>query len=754
MITTENIRSDNLPLWMRQAQRGVDWGTVIIITFSAILAVMMMSGINMVNANENHAFMANDIAQMLREGRLYPRWSPHVLGGYGAPIPNFYPIGGAYLVAAMDMLFTNDTLIALRVMYAISIISAGGAMYAFMMRWCSSPQSILAAILYIYSPMMSHTIPQALGDLPLMMSGALLPMILWWVSRMIRINRFQDFLIIALLVFLQTMIDVGMLAVVSAIVLILALVKGRESLSGVIYALISGVGMAAFFWVPALWERDAVRWVPPVNLQEPAYLSLGQMIAPFAAPDPAAILIIPQYTLGVILVIFALIGIWTAARRLSPLWIFIVIGTALISALIIMPDQAWLMLPITFCAAVIGSEVITLRVHLPPALSRIGLTVGLIIALIGGIPAFYPLRQETPLQPPTPEAQIQYEQQGFGVPVLAATLPIPVTLGENTAPNRLLRNSYATGNLIKIPPEQIIQGASVTAVTHQTHSTLFQVNSANTLDLTYQTAYFEGWRATLDGDPLEIQPDPQTGLIRAFVLPVNNGLLEFSLGTTDVRLFGWGVSILLLINALSVTRRRYMRQSKEPFYDDLLVIAPSEARLIFIALIAFIMVAVLLRWPNLSSQFAAADYHAIDDTRVLRAQTEVGIELLSYRPPHRTYPRGGVVSVDLYWRALRFLTENYRVQVIIQDIYRSGDDIASPPRSPGGFPTRRWYENGYISDHYRLKLPDDALPGNYRIGVILYNCTTDCQPSNRLAFFSATGAQPIFWLPDVISITE
>src|SRR5688572_28570408 len=104
------IPENELPNWMKQAQRTVDWGALLALAF-ALLAAWTFLSENQMSAstqNEHFVFQANDIAQAMREGIFYPRWSPYAVQGYGAPIPHYYPQAAAYFVAVFDVLFTND----------------------------------------------------------------------------------------------------------------------------------------------------------------------------------------------------------------------------------------------------------------------------------------------------------------------------------------------------------------------------------------------------------------------------------------------------------------------------------------------------------------------------------------------------------------------------------------------------------------------------------------------------------------------
>lgn len=744
---------ETLPLWMRQAQRGLDWGTVLVLAFSALIALIVASRLTLGGANENHAFMAADLADMLREGRLYPRWSPHAFGGYGAPIPNYYPVGGALLTAVVDTLFTNDTLTALRVVYALAILLAGAATYAFTMRWVGGSRAVLAAMLYVLSPLLLLTAPYALGSLPLMLSAALLPLLLWAATRLIQINRFQDFALLALLTGAQALIDVPALGLAAGLVMLLTLAHRPARLLTVSGGLCAGVGLAAFFWVPALWEHDAVRWLAPSVMPQIPPLTPASLIAPLRPLDPAALVTPAQFTLGPALAAFALIGALLTVRTRSPLrWCAAVLALMALAALTVARDQGWLMLGMTFGAAVVSSEIVHLGARLPRRYRRLPLPAALILAVIAGLPGLLAAPATVSAPALTPADQFRYEQYGLGPAVLPPGLPVPVTLPPDAAPNRSLRAGYDDPVQVKIPPEQLVGGAIASTYANQTHGGQLQITTLSPLEITYLTAYFDGWQVSADGEPLPVTPDEATGLIRVTIPPGRNQLVTVSLGPTPARAAGWALSAGTLAVTLALTGLRYNRRSREPFYDDLDPIGRAQARLLLVTLTACAALVALIRLPESPLALPVEPYYALSGARDLRTPTEPGLELIAYQPPAERAHPGDTLELALYWRTVRALPDNYQVSLQLQDANRLTLTAASDPAHPGGHPTRRWRTGGYVSDRHTLTIPADALPGSYRIGIEVSACTESCTPADRLRFFVRSGVQTTLWLPDVIRV--
>ena len=106
MTSETHIPYDELPLWMRQAKQEFDWGILIIIAMSLAIGwtFLINSELPAGHQLEHYVFQASDIDHRIPEGVFYPRWSPYAIKGYGAPIPNYYPMGTGYTIATVSAL--------------------------------------------------------------------------------------------------------------------------------------------------------------------------------------------------------------------------------------------------------------------------------------------------------------------------------------------------------------------------------------------------------------------------------------------------------------------------------------------------------------------------------------------------------------------------------------------------------------------------------------------------------------------------
>jgi hypothetical protein len=146
----------------------------------------------------------------------------------------------------------------------------------------------------------------------------------------------------------------------------------------------------------------------------------------------------------------------------------------------------------------------------------------------------------------------------------------------------------------------------------------------------------------------------------------------------------------------------------------------------------------------------------LDSAAPLRLRSDVGMEAVAFQLENVNVTVGQSLDFTLYWRALRYLDENYRVQVSLVSTGESAAALTSPFQDPGGYPTRRWLTGRYIADSYLLLLPDVLATGAYNLRVEVFDCRQICNADSRLTFFDPQGASlgQSWLLPVTIQISS
>jgi hypothetical protein len=783
------IAYEDLPLWMRRARQRVDWGLVFIALLSLGVgwSFFVQPGIPTFNSSLNYAFSAADTATALREGRLYPRWSPHVLGGYGAPIPHYYPPGAAYSVALVEVLFTDHTISALRFVHALSLMIAGIAVYALVGRWTNAGGGMVSALLYVFSPYVGLVAPHILGDTGAVITLALMPALLWAINRFLLLHTPFDFAWVSLITAALLWTDprvwwVGCIMGIVVCITHMMVAPYKARAISVIAAMLLGTILPANYWLPALIEYDLVRWVAPEISPLIYSLDLSDLFTPIQRIDPANLAPSPEFTMGWVIRLFALLSILAVVfersrRQIYPMvffglgMVFILLTDALI------PSATWMLGAITLCFAVMGGAIAVIEERLPVSLRRLLLPITLAVILIGSINVWLtPIRTQTVSSVP-PIDQIRYEQQGLGAAVLPPGASLPTTAASSLEFNPSLLNSYQFTtsdsniercpfcSLEKVAPPQINRNGQINILSQQTHNAEYQINTLQDCPqgqcpvnqpviLNWQTAYFSGWEAWMDDLRLDVRQNPQTGLIDIPIPRTTAAELKINLASTPIRDTSWLLSALAGLLVVVIVRQR-LNEAQEPDLDFRLL-SPEQNRLVLVLMLSFATIFALSGLPNSPLQLRPQPNSGLTDVISLNVQTEVGLQLFGYRLSQLRYRPGDTIDLALYWRALRTLSENYRVRVYLRDVNRYINRAEQPIRDPGGFPTRRWTTSGYISDKYQIALPEDIYAGNYQIILEAYRCETleECNLSNRLTFFNPVEreSEGMYILPSIITI--
>jgi len=747
MRNTIEILPEELPDWMRLARRGVDWGVLLVVAFSLTIAMPFITQANLphTNASENYVYRSADYATALQEGRLYPRWSANVLGGYGAPVPHYFPPGAGYAAASLQVLFTDDPVLAVRLVYIIALGMAGAMLYLFVTRRTGAGAGLIAGMIYVYSPYIGLTAPHILGDLPGVMTFALMPALLWSIDRLLIRNLPLDILLVALTTcaLYLTSFRGAIVSTVLAVILILwhwRTVKARMPWARILMSYVLGVGIAGFFWIPALLEQDVIQWRTTAVVSSLS-LRLDEFVAPVRQIDTGELVYSPQFTLGLTTIAFAIAGLISVFRfrATAPFQaIFIAAGVGLaVTALLALPHETWLMGAITLCFSIGGSAVIQWRAVLPKQGWRLFLPSLLILIWILATPVWLvPITTEV-FGSADSNTQVQYEQQGYGVAVLPPGQPIPSTVGEAITPNRFLLDGYQFTIINKIAPSQLPANAQAGLLDHNSHNDRFQIRTDTPIRFNILTAYFPGWRATIDNQPTPLTRDAETGFMQVDVPALSGGELLIVLGSTAVRTGSWLISWCMLLIAIIITWGRFRRHRST--FEDLEQLSYKEARLIGVVLASIAIIIYLFNNPGFPLSLRARPGYVLENSTLIQSRTDTGLNLLAFRLENNQYRGGGNIDLTLYWQAQRFLTENYQVRVQLVNNQNRGVWSPTPLRHPGNYPTRRWKTGLYVTDDYDLPLAPNTEPGNYQIQIEVFDCNPDCSSGSQATFFNVNG---------------
>jgi len=574
---------------------------------------------------------------------------------------------------------------------------------------------VIAALLYVYSPYFALIAPHLLGDLPVVMGLALLPALLWSVDRLAAGGSALDPLAVTAFSAALILTEPRIAAVSALFALIWLLFHTRfqpRRWIAPFACMLLGALAAAFFWVPALVEYRVVTWI--TRLPDPLpQIDPLMLFTPLRALDPGELVHTPQFTLGVPALLFALTALIALLRGKTNIHgYFLLIAGILIALMIAFPDDIWLMGITAFALAVAGSGVLRHHARRAERFHQWRLPAAIAAIIVLSFPAWIAPRPSEGTLDTSPEAQLRYEELGYGIAVLPPDAPLPSPL--RTTPT--IFPSLST----KLPT--VMNNAQIGLLSHATHSDSFQISlRASPISLQVLTGYFPGWSATYSANLVRVMPHPEDGQMLTLSEP-ERGELTLSLGATPPRTLAWVITWLVIGMIVLITRRRMQQQVEH--YEKLELLSKTEARSGGALVLALLIV---LGGFGSWALRPASDF-GLEGSTALRARTDAGLDVLAYR----LNATDAAVDVTLYWRSTRILAENYRVHVGLLDL-QTGELVApSAQRHPGGLPTSRWVSNTYVSDPYQLDLP---AGGDYAVAVEAF-----APDGRRLTFFAVNGA--------------
>jgi hypothetical protein len=727
-----------------------------------------------------HYYRIAALSEMLGQGFLYSRWSPFLAGGYGYPILLYYAPLAHYLGAGFHALGAGIGPATLLV-FGLTLLLAATGTFAWARERLGDAGGLGAAAAYAFAPYVLLDV-MARSALAEVLALAIVPWVFWALTRLQREGRPIHGLLAALS-YAGLALSHNITALVFSPLLALwallgALQAGRERwLRDTLRAaavLALGLGLSAFFWLPAFVERDLSQLDRALSAAydfRAAFLPLSGLIALPVRFDFRLVNDTAPLGLSALSALLGVIGLAGLARRARrdqeqraswALWAAFLGAGTLIGALMTLDISTplWEAIPLLrfvlypsrflgmaslFLALLAGAGVSVLanlgagmlkRARRSPGLGEAVVTALLVAAtMVYGFGWQYARRFAT--DPPAGRADIAAAERRLGIvgtTSIGEYLPRSVdALPAADAPTLTARA------LTPMSPEPA-------GGWRATRSTLFSYeasyDSGNPFAAIFPQFDFPGWIAEIDDRPLVITPTRPEGLIQV-ALPAGVHRLRVAFGSTPIRDLADGITLASLviggvIFVLVVVRRRGGRSTagREPsgswLVGGLLVV-------LSVGLSAYKTSALdtstnALRGTRLAGPAVAGA--AVADAQPVNANFNRALELIAADRPV-VGPGRQTVSVDLFWRALQPETDrDYAVFTDLVDAQGMSIARLDTPHPDGVYPTSRWTPDEYTRDTRTLALDPLTPPGGYVLRAGLY---PKGEPQQRVPVLDANG---------------
>lgn len=710
-----------------------------------------------------HFYRLVALRHAIDQGLVFSRWTPGLVYGYGFPFFNFREIGSYYLPEALYLLGLSVPA-ALNLVYAGGLLLSGWGTYLLARDiWRKELAGLVAAVAYIYAPYQLLNI-YVRGNLPESMALALLPWIIWLFRRLVdtpRVSTLIPAILSVAALFLthhiSSLLFIPMLVIYLAV---LFLLRRRQQTGGwllVLAALLIGIALTTFAWLPAIAEKESVQLYLTHSSRGNDFhfnfLTLAELFAPPTPADPTLLnpplrvnLGLPQLILGVIGLLRLLFsrrpesanddrcrladreGRWHGA-------IFALATTLLLLLSLPISTPWWETLPlirfVQFPWRLVGRAALPLALlagAVPtlaprrPVLSFLSTALAVTILILAAFPWLFGVTCSFPPSP-TIANVIDFERATgqTGVDPLGAYLPRWVIQRPTHSPMEAALRSGATPRRFdsaSIPP-----GGILLLESYGPNRATIRLETPTAFQAVYHTFFFPGWAVRVDGERVPIKPVAQTGLI-SFSVPPGQHTITIRWGPTPLRIGAAAVSITGLVALALVSKSITGKQKTAGFANP----GARQSRylliLLALALLAFKFELVdpghtPLRSNRLTDGVLPGLEHP--------ASTSLadGLELLGYQVS--AAPAGSEFRIDLAWTARQPPVGDYATRVALVD---ADGQIWSAKETfrPRGYqphpPTAEWRPDAWVWDSHAVPILPGTPPGAYQLKLTVFDRKT------------------------------
>ena len=538
--------------------------------------------------------------EALRHGWWFSRWVPNLALGYGYPFFNFRePL--PYLAGTLLYALGISLPTVLELLYAASFVAAGWGAYVLARDLFGARAAWVTAVAYSLGP---YLLLDALrrGNLPESVALALLPWLML-VFRHVILGRGRGAFIAAVLLLAALFLSHNISSLLFApllggyVVALSWIHRHRKAWPWAFVAVAVAVGLTAWFWLPALMEQSTVQ----LHLSRTTrnndfhynFATWREILFTLPAPYDADFLNPPmRISLGFVHWILALIGLgvglWRARHRelrvlliffafiaLVYLWMSTPASVEMWEAfpLLAFVQFPWrlvgrALLPVTLLggAAFVGegwrpsigwpsplnekshftSRALRFAPHILYLIPHIILLATLLLLALFAYPDTYPPKGYCSVEAHADMADVYaYERKGrIGVDPEGSYFPIWV---EQHPTDTTLADAFVRGEEPqRLDAAVLPEGANVQyAVYRPLHATL-TVQTPTAFQARWLGFYYPGWQVRVDGVPVDVAPEVETGLL---TFPVEAGEHEITVrfGSTPLRSVASWTSLVTLV---------------------------------------------------------------------------------------------------------------------------------------------------------------------------------------------------------------
>lgn len=514
---------------------------------------LLQKGLPDTSDGEMHVARAAAIFQGVTNGQFpLVRWAENLNFGFGHPVLIFqYPLP-SYL-GAIFHLFGGSFVDGVKLVAIISTLTSATFFYLWLRGYLGEKGSFVGSLLYLYAPYRFVDLYDRLsiGEVTVF---AVAPLVFLLIDRLIDNRNWKNFTFVAftyaLLVLSHNVLSILFSAAIIPYTCLRYFQKNKSPKGIIIYILpiIFGLGITAFFWLPALFEaRYTTRDLFTASIYKTHFAELKEFI--ITPPTRTSLRIgYPQIATIVITPLFLL----QLRKRIHPkfLLVFFFFSVSIFSIFMMLPisRSLWEKLPLlaqfqyplrflaltSFSTAFLGGVLVD---TVKPTMYIVTLLIFMLLVI----------NKEEFRVKGYRRLNDNYFENYTGT---------TTWFGENNT----IWTAGEAKERAKSQIETVEGDAKIIGLTKQSNKHKFKTESSGKTRIVDNTVYFPGWQVFIDNKKTEIefQDQKHRGLI-TFLVPQGNHEVKIIFKESRVRLFSdilslISISVLLLLNFFKNTR--------------------------------------------------------------------------------------------------------------------------------------------------------------------------------------------------------
>lgn len=465
--------------------------------------------------------------QALVQGQFPVRWVGRLNFEYGYSVINFLYPGYLYLAEILHLVKIGF-IDSIKIVLGVSLLSSGVFTFLWLRKFFSPLVAWVGGIVYLLFPYHLYDMYHR-GSVGEVLSLAILPFIMWQIERK---SIFFSTLAIGYLILSHNTLALLFLPLIICYLFVrkTALTFSPKEIG---FILVGGLGVSAFFWLPALYELKYTIF------SQTTISDWDKYFAPFTL-------------IGLLPLLAVILGSIQFLKAEKKEKLVILFGGTLLLSLFLSSGVSsilWMYLPVSiiqFPFRFLSLSLLPLSYILAFGVERIkGIGQYAVVVVLIGISLYFALPYAAP------------KEYVIRDDMYYMTNEDSTTVKQEYTPKWVTKKPLARPEIPFFLDHRLMIPEKIEVLEQKSHKVTLKVTVENPSYVSYYHHYFPGWIGYVDGKKVEIQVVKETGIM-SLPVPSGNHTVQFVLENTPIRFWSNILSLLIgiLIGIVSFRMRR------------------------------------------------------------------------------------------------------------------------------------------------------------------------------------------------------